>query len=499
MKICLSIIFACCCFLASAQVDEFRRSYDEFRNQAKQDYEDFRKTANDRYADFVRQAWVESKTLPATPKPIDERIKPIVIKEEDKNKPIEDKPVVIDEVIETPEPFTQPKPVCPIREQPSPIDDYFSFSLYGTEMKVRANAAMRFRLNDINMNSIADAWERLSSSMYDNLIRDCLENRIRFRLSDWAYLSMLDILCNSFEGADSNEAELLKAYLYCQSGYQMRLAIANNHLYMLYASQYFLFEKPCWELDGIFYYSDDIEADKVQICEANFPNEQALSMQITLEQELSPKVSKQRTITSEDAEWLSVTVAEDENLMSFYQDYPSSCLGDNFMTRWALYANAPLSEMAKQQMYPGFSAMFGAIEESYEEHGTDKASVIPACVDMLCHWIQTAFVYEYDDKVWGHDRAFFADETLFYPYCDCEDRSILLTRLVRDLLGLQCALVYYPGHLATAIAMGENVKGDFIRIEGVKYIVCDPTYIGASIGMTMPDMDNKTAKVIILK
>jgi hypothetical protein len=36
-------------------------------------------------------------------------------------------------------------------------------------------------------------------------------------------------------------------------------------------------------------------------------------------------------------------------------------------------------------------------------------------VERLLNWVQTAFVYEYDDKVWGHDRAFFAEESLYYP------------------------------------------------------------------------------------
>lgn len=143
--------------------------------------------------------------------------------------------------------------------------------------------------------------------------------------------------------------------------------------------------------------------------------------------------------------------------------------------------------------------MFKALADNLKEQGIEKDHIVSSFVDILCHWDQTGLVYEYDDKVWGHDRAFFADETLFYPYCDCEDRSIMLTRIVRDLLGLKCALVYYPGHLATAIALGENIKGDYIRIEGIKYIVYDPTYIGAPIGMTMPDMDNKSAKVIVLK
>jgi hypothetical protein len=120
-------------------------------------------------------------------------------------------------------------------------------------------------------------------------------------------------------------------------------------------------------------------------------------------------------------------------------------------------------------------------------------------VERLLNWVQTAFVYEYDDKVWGHDRAFFAEESLYYPYCDCEDRSILLSRIVRDLLGLKVVLVYYPGHLATAIHFANDVKGDYLVLNGVRYTVCDPTYIGATIGMTMPGMDNNKATVILLE
>lgn len=118
---------------------------------------------------------------------------------------------------------------------------------------------------------------------------------------------------------------------------------------------------------------------------------------------------------------------------------------------------------------------------------------------MLINFVQTAFVYEYDEKVWGGDRAFFADETCYYPYCDCEDRSILYTRLIRDLLGLKTALVYYPGHLATAVHFTEKIQGDYLLLNGESFLICDPTYIGAPIGMTMPDMDNKKAKVILLQ
>ena len=95
------------------------------------------------------------------------------------------------------------------------------------------------------------------------------------------------------------------------------------------------------------------------------------------------------------------------------------------------------------------------------------------------------------------DGLYYPTE-LYYPYCDCEDRSILYSRLVRDLLGLDVILVFYPGHLATAVCFNTPVEGDYIELSGKRFTICDPTYIGAPVGMTMPNMDNKTAKVILL-
>jgi hypothetical protein len=145
-----------------------------------------------------------------------------------------------------------------------------------------------------------------------------------------------------------------------------------------------------------------------------------------------------------------------------------------------------MSERIKKQLYPSLQKTIQG-KSQYE------------AANVLLNFVQTAFVYEYDDKVWGGDGAFFAEESLYYPYCDCEDRSILFSRLVRDLLGLKVLLVYYPGHLATAVCFTDNVTGDYISLNNQKYVVCDPTYIGAPVGATMPDMDNGKAKVILLQ
>lgn len=119
-------------------------------------------------------------------------------------------------------------------------------------------------------------------------------------------------------------------------------------------------------------------------------------------------------------------------------------------------------------------------------------------VNIILNFVQTAFEYGYDDEIWGGDRPFFAEETIYYPYSDCEDRSILFSRLVRDIVGLDMVLIYYPGHLATAVKFNENVSGDYLVVDGKKYVVCDPTYVNARVGMTMPKMDNSTAIAVKL-
>ena len=472
---------------ASAQVNEFEEAYKAFRQQVLKEYSDFRDKVNKEYADFMRQAWERHQALTEIPKPKDEPpVPPIPYPKDDQAEPIKDTPKPYEEVIPIPEPEPQPKPVAPIKEQPKPEEAYFKFNFFQTNCKVRLDESHRFALKNCQMNTLANAWEQLAGSEYNNVIRDCLELRIRHKLCDWAYLLMLQVLSDSFLGQDTNESTLLCAYLYCQSGYQMRLGLGNNRLYLLVASKHQIYESAYWEIDGMYYYPFNCLEKSLEICSASFPNEQPLSLLVNESPLLVETPSDGRVLQSEYYKNMKVEIYSDENLVAFFSTYPTSMLGDNFCTRWSFYANTPMSERMKKQLYPSLQTAI-------------KGKSQHEAANMLLNFVQTAFVYEYDDKVWGGDRAFFAEESLYYPYCDCEDRSILFSRLVRDLLGLKVLLVYYPGHLATAVHFTQPVTGDYIMLNNLKYVVCDPTYIGAPVGATMPEMDNGNAKVILLE
>ncbi|MBQ0077204.1 MAG: hypothetical protein KBS55_01015 [Bacteroidales bacterium] len=463
--------------------NSFQDKYERFTQQATSSYRNFRKECNDKYAEFLRQAWEEYKAAPAIPKPKEEELPP-VIKDKEDTTPIRDKEVPIDVVVPIPEVEPQPSPVEPIEEKPVIIPTNFSFKFYGTELNVRAEENNCFHLASLDGDSVADIWEKLSGPNYNNIIADCLKIREDHHLCDWAYLQMLLAFSSSFLD-NKNDAIILTAFLYCQSGYKMRLGMTDDSVFLLFASKHQIYELPYFNIDGTFYYLLDGEENSMAVANVVFPSERELSLEIQQGPALEYSASPGRAFKSQGYSTIA-SCNTNLNLINFFGCYPTSQIDDNPMTRWAFYANTPIDAKVKEQLYP---SLIRAID----------GKTAPEAADVLLDFVQTAFEYEYDDKIWGGDRAFFSEETLYYPYCDCEDRSILFSRLVRDLLGLDVVLVYYPGHLATAVKFMEYVKGDYISLDTGRYLVCDPTYIGAPIGMTMPEMDNKSAKVILLK
>lgn len=460
--------------------------FEAFRKSIHKDFESFRSKINKEFAEFLRNPWKEMEETKPVPKPKEEPVPPVVMPEDDKDKQQESKPVVIEEVVKPQPPKPQPKPVEPIEEVPMPVEKTFAFTFFGTSAKVRFDTANKITLRGVDPNSVSNAISTLSDGAYDNMIIDCLNIRKDNSLCDWAYLQMLKTVAEAVYGKSTNEAALLTGYLYLQSGYKMRFASADGKLYVLYATPHVVYDCDTYTLDGVRYCGLEELPARLSIADAAFPKEQTMSLYVPKAQQFANRMSSSRTITSKRYPDMKGTVRINQNLMDFYSTYPTSMIGDNFVTRWAMYANTPMQQSVKDELYP-------ALRQAISGCGQLTA------VNKLLNWVQTGFVYEYDDKVWGGDRAFFAEESLNYPYCDCEDRSILFTRLVRDLLGLKCILIYYPGHLASAVQFTESVSGDYIMLSGRKYIVTDPTYIGASVGMTMPNMNNQTAKVILLE
>ncbi len=469
----------------SARVSGGTTDHNAFnRARSKGNFNDYRTSLNAEYARMLREGWPGYDKQKGQKAP-DHDTKPVPPRPWQGDDNRQDKPINIDDVVRPIKDNNRAAPIAPVKEDPTITTTDLSFVYFGTQMKVRVPAGGRFSIGAGGAGGVADAWMRLSTPEYAATVADCQKLRSRHQLCDWAYLEMLDRLSRAY-ASDANSATLLMAYLYSQSGYKIRLGESGPRLVMLYATRHKLYNAPYFTLDDDKFYPYGDVQDRVYITDARFPKEQSLSLWIPGRQDFGYAATPDRTLTSKRYPQFSVTVSGNKNLIDFFNTYPTSEVGGNFMTRWAMYANTPTGEQMRSRLYPQLKSLLNGLDEL-------------EAVERLLNWVQTAFVYEYDNKVWGRDRAFFPEETLYYPYCDCEDRSILFTRLVRDLLGLKCLLIYYPGHLAAAVAFNSNVGGDYIMQGGRKFVVTDPTYIGARVGRTMPDMDNASANVILLE
>ncbi|MBR3478957.1 MAG: hypothetical protein IKH43_07640 [Bacteroidaceae bacterium] len=489
----------------------FADMFNEFREDIHKEFEEFRRKNNEEYAEFVRQIWKQFKAAPVMPKPQDDFIKPVVYEGPEGEpqqtdmwrflakiervakkifKPNKDE-------VEKMQGKKRPKPATPKKVEETkeqPIQEVkipksqtqfasMPFTFFGTEMSVRIDESRRLYLGKVTPDNVADLiLNQLSTKYYDNTIVDCLALREKYNLCDWAYLLLLQTISDTFCGKDTKESALLTGYIYCQSGYKIRFATdaTRDNLYLLVGSRHFIYGKSPWMLDGDFYYPVlETTPTSLLICEAAYPQEQKLSLFIPTTPHFTEEWNEEREVASQRYPEVKIHVKVNQNLMNFYETYPSSRIGDDFTTRWVMYANTPMQEDIKNQIYPELSKALQG-----------KSPVEK--VERILNLIQTGLEYGYDDVVWGGDRAFFSEETLNYPLCDCEDRSILFTRLVRDLVGLKCALIYYPGHLAAAVHFDEEVGGVRYMLDNVPYVVCDATYIGASVGMQMPDCDDAT-------
>lgn len=476
----LLVIVAMATLFAPAQTPA--EDYEAFRRSAQQSYDDFRGECNREYAEFLKTAWQYFETRPAVPSHDKYKKVPPVVYEDDsaESVPVEVRPREVPVLDNSP----QPHPLGPVLEHDVPVYA-FNFTFYGLDCTVRMPPEARLKSNIVTPEKLSHDWASLCTPGMDNALRDCLAARFRYRLCDWAYLQFLDELCTKFCG-DADAATLVTAYLYCQSGYQMRLGIdAGNHLVLLYGSLHSVFDTPYFYADGLNLYPYGHFKGPLKICPIRFKGEKPLSLIISQEQDLGGGMSESRQIKSKRYRDVVAISAVPQQTISFFNSYPASAVDHNLMTKWAVYAEAPFTAAVAEKLYSDLRLRLEGL-------------TLLESAERLLNWVQTGFVYEYDDKVWGHDRAFFAEETLYYPYADCEDRAILFSRLIRDLLDLDVALIYYPGHLATAVCFDEEVRGSSMNIGGRKFIVCDPTYIGAPVGAQMPNLEYDKAEAIVL-
>lgn len=441
-------------------------------------YQKFRSKANEEYAQNLRKAWQSmhpEKKLQLPPKPKPPKPPECKIDKIEGSASINCKSVL--------------NPVClpdflinttyPTLPGASATSSTIEVSFFGTNCHVHADSSMKFTLTDLDPNSIANIWEELSTPLYDRLVSDCIALRSDLHLCDWAYIQLTKAVSESFLHDATNEAVMLQSYLLTQSGLKVKMCTSDSRLLLMLPFFETVYEYCYLTIDGLRYYIlDDNDLKSVSVCQCDFPDGRQPSIFINQYPDLAHNLTLPKTIQSKRYPDVSITVRPNLNLIHFLNTVPRGNL-------WNLYANASLSDDIKGQIYPHLMQVLADKNENES-------------INVLLNLVQTGFEYATDQEQFGKEMPLFADQTFYYPYSDCEDRAILFSILVRELVGLKTVLLNFPGHLASAVKLNTSVSGDYVLIDGERYLICDPTYIGASLGMTMPQFKGVGVEVITL-
>lgn len=431
-------------------------------------------------------------TTPAKPQATPDKPQPVTPKAEPATpaKP-QATPVKPQPVAPKAEPTTPAKPqATPVKPQPKPKakpamqsslqkEFYPSIAINYCNTKLYIDASMKGVINITSSQecAVADGYEALCRSNYKPLIANCQQAQKDFRLNDWGVFLFVktaaEALCN-----DENSCIVMQQFLLNELGYRAKMARRGdrNQLLLFVATDCMVYGHPYFTKEGLNYYNiNGTEACTFYMCNQDSKKAKTpVAMRLNNVPALNNGVvSRQRTNKAGN---VSVSVNVPKALMDFYASMPQCDYG--------VYAKAPVVGSLAQEV-------LGTLRPLVQ----GKSEVDAA--NLLLNFVQTGFKYATDEEQFGFEKPFFVEELFYYPACDCEDRSVLFGWLVRELLGLDVVYLDYPNHIATAVQFKGEVKGDFLTVDGKRYTVCDPTYIGASIGMTMPNL--RSAGVSILR
>lgn len=449
--------------------------FQSFRQGLLSDYGKFRQGILDDYDHFLAGVWEEfeafsgkkrdRKPKPATP-PAPKPQAPTPTPKDLPAPSVTPQP----EQPEQPKPSPTPAPVPPVRPTAAPT---VNVSLYGTPLHVPAVTVPV--VSAFEPEQLAEAWRTIDGDAATrNVLQSLRATSATYALGDWFTFELVRVYAERV-GKSAASRLLLRLYLLTHLGYDVRAGKKSGEGVLLvpitqqvYARSFLTFDD---EQKYYLFYDNEQGGQQAEgggLYTYQLPQNdgslRALNMAIG-SAGLNLRTGEMHRFSVTDGK-MTLAGKVDKGTMAAIDRFPQVDIPVFAMCTIDPSLRKSLLEQMRQQI-------IGLSER--------------AAAQRILSFIQHAFDYATDDEQFGREKPFFVEENFFYPRNDCEDRAILYAFFVRHLLGLDVHLVHYPGHECTAVRFTDtSVTGDSYTYRGQRFIICDPTYIGASIGMCMP-------------
>ena len=330
-----------------------------------------------------------------------------------------------------------------------------------------------FRVNKIDKKIITDFWGEFDRLPLSGLLKQVNHVSTQLGLNDYGEMLLIYNLAQSLN-LDKVTAMMTLWGIFLKAKKDVRFGYAGKDVSVLYHSQEKLFDTSYMNLDERRYYvfAPEVKLNgRIYTYKGDFsPNPKALDVAV----KRLPKLLADKKLRTVSFKWgkqqYRFKVLVQQSLVGYADKLPQQGIA----TYFAVKPNQDLENIFIPQL----------------QTAVENMTKVEAA-NFILRLVQKGFKYETDKQQFQHEKYMLVEQTLYYPASDCEDRSVLFVWLMKEVLGVEAIGLDYPGHIATAVHLGNYSKGKQFRYRGKVWTVADPTYINANIGMVMP----KYAKV----
>ncbi|WP_242695997.1 hypothetical protein [Desertivirga brevis] len=348
----------------------------------------------------------------------------------------------------------------------------YSFEFYEGTVNFQVPQAAIINTDSIpHQNEVHKFYDQINKTDYKIILASLLHYKESHKLNDWLYYQLVRKTAQQLAPKKENyfRYTLYKWFLLSQSGFDARLAIANRKIIFYVRNEEDIMDIPFFKVEGNKYmclnYHDygkiDFAREVAIPVEINIPGAtKEFSYKVTRMPEFKPENYSEKDLKfSYKQRVYHFKVKVNSEVQNIFANYP--------VVDFATYFNIPLSHETYGSLIP---VLKKAVEGKSQKRG----------IEYLMNFTRYAFLYQDDSQLFGKEKRFAPEQTLFAEYSDCDDRAALFFYLVKEIYNLPMIALLYPTHITVAVAFDKPI-GNPIIYQGKHYSICEPTPQGNNL------------------
>lgn len=374
-------------------------------------------------------------------------------------------------------------------KKPDPVGSYIDF--YGDKVHTPSMNDLQVLIGQpLTHTAIEQFYSSLSLLPFGYLVENLLAFKKEKQLDDWLFYQLIRTAAESISPKKENyhRYTLYKWFLLNQTGYSAVTRLRNDTLLLYVQSNENVYDIPSMLYNQEQYiclnYHD--YGSNIDFKQGRFQDIKVVAQNIATKG-FSYKINRMPDFNPESYEVKPIQFAYGQRNYEFkvkvnksinklFNNYPS--------VEYAMQFTAPLSNATYQSLIP-------ALKQTVSKMNQKKG------VDYLMHLTRSSFAFENDASLYGKDKRFSPEQTLFSEYSDCEDRAAFFFYLVKEIYNLPMIVLSYPQHVTVAIQF-DSPQGNPIVYKGNQYSVCEPTpqFKNLKIGQGIPSLKKEAFEVV---